>query len=93
VEPILGLSLLNLVLEILQLAQSLFLGTLVRGVVLLLTIAFFSYRRVHTFTHDGLGDTALDILVGDTSLLLEFLEDGCFVDSIVSAQGEYEDVF
>lgn len=93
VETITGRSLIDLILEILELAQSLFLRTLVGRVVLLVIIAVFSYCWVHTFTHDGFGDTALDILVCDIGLLLEVLENGRFVDSIISPQGEHEDVF
>lgn len=84
VETITGLSLIDLLLEFLELAQSFFLRALVGGVVLLVIIAIFSYRWVHTFTHDGLGDTALNILVCDIGLLLEVLENGRLVDSIIS---------
>lgn len=93
VETIVGLSLLDLILEILELAQSFLLRTLVGCVVLLVIVGIFAHRWVHTFTHDGLCDTALDILVCDIGLLLELLENGRFVDSIISAQGEHEDVF
>lgn len=92
-QTIVGLSLLDLILEILELAQSFFLLTLVGCVILLVIIAIFPHRRVHTFTHDGLCDTTLNILVCDIGLLLELLENGRFVDSVISAQSEHEDVF
>lgn len=93
VDLSLGLSLLDRILEILELAQGFLLGILVGCVVLLVLVAVFAHRWVYTFTHDGLCDTALDILVCDTGLLLEIFEIGRFVDSIISAQREHEDVF
>jgi hypothetical protein len=47
---------------------------------------------MHTFAHDGFGNTALDILVCNIGLLLEFFQSGCLVDPVVCAQGEYEDM-
>lgn len=93
VDLSLGLSLLDRILEILELAQGFLLGILVGCVVLLVLVAVFAHRWVYTFTHDGLCDTALDILVCDTGLLLEIFEVRRFVDSIISTQREHEDVF
>jgi hypothetical protein len=48
---------------------------------------------MHTLTHDGLGNTTLDILVVDTCFLLEFFESRSFVDSVIGPQSENEDLF
>ena len=92
VEAILGLALLSLCFKLLQLPQDGFLLTWVGGVVFLVPVTFFADHRVHTFTHDGFGDTALDILVCNIGLLLEFFQSGRLVDPVVCAQGEYEDM-
>jgi hypothetical protein len=92
VEAILGLALLSLFFQLLQLLRGNFFLTWVGGVVFLVSVTIFADRRVHTFTHDGFGNTALDILVCKIGLLLEFFQSGRLVDSVVCAQGEYDDM-
>lgn len=87
------LALLNLLLELLQLLHLFLLLARVGVVALLVLVALFTDRWVHTLAHDRLGNTSLDILVVHVCLGLEFFQCGRLVDSVVRAQREDEDLF
>lgn len=91
-EAVVRLALLVFLFESLELAKVFFLLTWFVFVVLLVLVAIFTNTRVHTFTHDGFGNTTLDILVCHVGFFLELLERGRLVDAVVSPQGKYEDV-
>ena len=65
------LSPLDLFLEFFEIAQILLFLSGVGFVALLVLIALFTNSWVHTLAHDGLRNTALDILVCYTGFPLE----------------------
>lgn len=91
-EAIVFLALLEFLFESLELAKFFFLLTGFVFVVLLVLVALVADGRVHTFCHDGFRNTTLDILVCDIGFLLQLLERGRLVDTVVSPQRKYEDV-